>query len=432
MNVCKAYLVLLMVFFVTSNSHAQDTLRLGKLECEAIFLRENLSLMAEKLNIPQAEAMVQQAKLWPNPTLTLDQVNLWATKRQTQGQEVSPPLFGNFGRNQQFAIEIEQLIQTAGKRKKLIALEQVSVAQSEQYFQDLLRNLKLEFRKQLTQLQYLQFNKRIFQQQLKSISQLTQAYEQQVSHGNVPKGEYIRLKAQQLEIAKSINALNKEANDTQTQLKLLMHLPPDSELTIKDEGFSKEIGLAYTLGLDKLLSTANQSRPDLKLSKLEEDYYQKLFIYEKAQRVPDFSLIGAYDRNGSTMLDFVGFGVAMDLPIFNHNQGKVKHAQLGQAKAKLLAQQSIHSITNEIALSYKNLLNAINFRKGISADYESDLNKLLTSYTENFKNRNISMLEYLDFLDAYLDNKKTILDAIKEVNDMAEELNYTVGRDVIE
>jgi len=431
MNVCKACLCLLTFFFLTSNSRAQDTLRLGKMECEGIFLRENLSLMAEKLNIPQAEAMVQQAKLWPNPSLTLDQVNLWATKRQTLGQEVSPPLFGNFGRNQQFAIEIEQLIQTAGKRKKLIALEQVSVAQSEQYFEDLLRNLKLEFRKQLTQLQYLQFNKRIFQQQLGSIGELTQAYEQQVSHGNVPKGEYIRLKAQQLEIAKNINVLNKEANEAQKQLKLLMHLPPDSELIIKDEGFSKQLGSADTLGLNKLLSKANENRPDLKLSKLEEDYYHKLYTYEKAQRVPDFSLIGSYDRNGSTMLDFVGFGVAMDLPIFNRNQGKIKHAQLAQAKANLLAQQSTHSIANEIALSYQNFLNAINFRQGISADYESDLDKLLISYTENFKNRNIGMLEYLDFMDAYLDNKKTILDAIKEVNDMAEELNYAVGNDVV-
>jgi len=431
MNVCKACLFLLTFFFLTSNSRAQDTLRLGKMECEGIFLRENLSLMAEKLNIPQAEAMVQQAKLWPNPSLTLDQVNLWATKRQTLGQEVSPPLFGNFGRNQQFAIEIEQLIQTAGKRKKLIALEQVSVAQSEQYFEDLLRNLKLEFRKQLTQLQYLQFNKRIFQQQLGSIGELTQAYEQQVSHGNVPKGEYIRLKAQQLEIAKNINVLNKEANEAQKQLKLLMHLPPDSELIIKDEGFSKQLGSADTLGLNKLLSKANENRPDLKLSKLEEDYYHKLYTYEKAQRVPDFSLIGSYDRNGSTMLDFVGFGVAMDLPIFNRNQGKIKHAQLAQAKANLLAQQSTHSIANEIALSYQNFLNAINFRQGISADYESDLDKLLISYTENFKNRNIGMLEYLDFMDAYLDNKKTILDAIKEVNDMAEELNYAVGNDVV-
>ncbi len=45
-------------------------------------------------------------------------------------------------------------------------------------------------------------------------------------------------------------------------------------------------------------------------------------------------------------------------------------------------------------------------------------------------NRNISMLEYIDFMDAYKTNKQTMLNAGKKVNMQFEELQYTVGTDI--
>jgi cobalt-zinc-cadmium efflux system outer membrane protein len=40
------------------------------------------------------------------------------------------------------------------------------------------------------------------------------------------------------------------------------------------------------------------------------------------------------------------------------------------------------------------------------------------------------MLEYFDFMDAYLNNKKIILEARKEVNQKAEEFHYSLGKDI--
>ncbi|GIV43422.1 MAG: hypothetical protein KatS3mg035_0545 [Bacteroidia bacterium] len=98
---------------------AQDTLKLSREQCEAIFLKENLLLLAEKLEISKAEAIKLQASLWPNPNITLDEINLWTTQKQLGiwGQELPGLNGGNFGRNQQFTFSIEQLILTAGKRK---------------------------------------------------------------------------------------------------------------------------------------------------------------------------------------------------------------------------------------------------------------------------------------------------------------------------
>jgi outer membrane protein, heavy metal efflux system len=430
MNIVIYRNIFFILFIISHSVNAQETLKLSREQSEAIFLKENLLLIAEKLEISQAEAMVMQAKLWPNPTLSISEVNFWDTEKQSMGEDL-PPLFGDFGRNRQVGIEIEQLILTAGKRKKLVALEQVSVEMSKQYFEDLLRNLKIEFRNLLTNLQYLQFSRSIYQNQISSIRHLTQAYQKQVEQGNVPKGEYIRLKALELEISQNINELNKDVNDVQKELKLLMRLPAQAQLEITGDGYLKDIRQFNQLVLSDLIEQYKEHRPDYMIAQLEEKYFNKLYVYERAQRIPDITLGANYDRGGNFLMDFIGFGISMDLPVFNRNQGNRRYAQIGMEQSKVHFQQMNLSIENEIALAYQNLANAVDFYNQIEPDYESELDNLLTSYTNNFTSRNISLLEYLDFLDAYLGNKEIILKAGKEVNKKSEELNYTVGLDLI-
>lgn len=424
--------LLVLPFFVFgSYLHAQDTLSLSREECEGVFLKENLLLIAEKLKISQSEALVQQAKLWPNPSFTLDQVNFWATNYQTQGQEVVPPLWGNVGRNQQFGMEIEQLILTAGKRKKLMALERVGVDKAGVYFEELLRNLKTEFRSLIAELQYIQGIEAAYREQLTSISKLTASFQSQVQRGNISKGEYVRLKALELALTGELNDLKNDRNAVQKELKSLMRLNPLTTLVITDNPRAVTHDLSKLRAAD-LIEQAKSNRQELKLAELEKDYYSKLYAYERAQRVPDLSLKAAYDRNGNTMLDFIGFGFSIDLPFFNRNQGNIKYAETGMEIAKIENEFRQLSVENEVVAAYQNLLIASDFRNNIEPGYEQTLDDLLKHYASNFQSRNISMIEFIDFLDAYLDNKKIILEAEKNVNQKLEELNYAVGTEVLQ
>jgi cobalt-zinc-cadmium efflux system outer membrane protein len=422
----KRTLLLAVVLAFSFALKAQETLKLSRQEAETMFLQNNLLLISEKLNIESQQAEVIQAKLWPNPEFSISEINLW--KNATV--EPSPPFFGNVGRNQQIAFELNQLVQTAGKRKKLIALEQVDVSKAEQYFEDLLRGLKLELRNQLTELQYVQQSVKVHQNLIENISILTNAYQNQLNKGNISKAEYIRLKAQELEINKEILELTRQSNEIQKELKLLLRVNPAVTIEITDDGFVKDPKRYQTIFIDQTIESAKQNRPDYKLALLEEDYSNKLLSYEKAQRVPDLTFGVNYDRNGSTMLDFVGFGVSFDLPFFNRNKGGIKKAQISIENAKVQKEQTVLTIENEIFLSYKSLQQAIDFLNKIDTDYEADLDLLLENYTKNFTSRNVSMLEYFDFMDAYLNNKKIILEAQKEVNQKVEELNYSLGKDL--
>ncbi len=423
-------LILFLVFSLNS-SFSQDTLIFNKSEAEALFLQNNLSLLAENLSISKAEASLIQAKVWPNPTLTVDQVNLWKPNSKIQGQELVPPISGDFGRNQQFGISIEQLILTAGKRKKLMALEKVGIEKSKQYFEEVLRSLKIELRTQLNQINYLQTYKGIYENQLTSVNQLVNAYKNQVDAGFLDKGEYIRLKALSLEILNDINNLENERYAVEHNLKLLLNLPTATHFELKSEGLKVNPEELVNLDIAALIDTAHNNRPEYKISKLQEDFAQKYLAVERAERIPNLSLIGEYNRGDAIYTDFIGFGVVMDLPVFNRNKGNIRIAELEIQQAQLNQQFVTSGIEKEVSLAVLQFRKALEFAQQIDEDYESELDQILNAYTHNFKNKNIDLIQYLDFLEAYLENKNIILQAALELRNKAEEINYSVGKDII-
>lgn len=403
----------------------QDTLVLSRAASEKIFLESNINLIAEKLNIDKQQAMIVQAKVWPNPTLSVTDINLWSNATAEQ----LPVLWGNYGRTQEVAVGLEQLIYTAGKRKKLIAIEKVKADMVNEYFKDVLRGLKLEFRNNLTQLQLNQLEAAVYKKQLASMQKLLGAYSKQVQMGNVSKSEYVRLKASELDFIKHLDDLQKENNALQKELKVLMNISPQAYVKITDDGFLPPINVE---GLDvaALTEAALKNRPDVKYAKLTEDYSQAQYKYERALRTPDVTFQMSYDRGGNIMNNFVGFGFSIDLPFFNRNQGNIGAAKIEAEQSRLFAQQKNIAAQAEVIEAYGNLLSARRVYDRIDEGYEKDLDLMLDSYQKNFVQRNTSLLEYLDFVEAYLQNKSIILNAEKDLNTHLEELKYVSGEEI--
>jgi cobalt-zinc-cadmium efflux system outer membrane protein len=430
-----AYILIFFFLICFSSTFAEtlqsDTLKLSRAQYEELFLKQNLLLMAERFSISQADALLLQAKLWPNPSLSIDEVNLWSTRKQLANLDAPlPPVFGNFAKNTQFSVQIEQLIQTAGKRKKLMAMEQVSVELAKQQFEDLLRNLKFEFRNSLTHLQYLQLYRGVFIQQQQSVQDLLKSYQKQVESDNVSQGEFIRLKGLQLELSKEINELEKERNEAERELKILLNLSGPTTLFVTEEDFSPELSKLKEIHLERLYDLALNYRPDIKMADLENSHYAKLFAYEKAQRVPNLNVMSSYDRGSGIWPSFIGFGVAIDIPLFDRNQGNIKYAKLGMDQTKILLDEKQTRVKAEVSQGYKDLLAAIALYGSIEPEYEQDLDRLLGSYTRNFGSRNVSLLEYLDFQNAYLENKKIILESQRDIHLHLEELHYNTGTEL--
>lgn len=412
-------------FFGFFSAQIADTLQIGRKEAETLFLANNLDIIAQKLEISQAEARVVQAKFWPNPKLTVNEVNLW----RTYDIEQQPALIGNWGKNTQFSAEIEQVIQTARKRRKNIELQKIEVDGEKYELQEVLRELKKLLRNTLTEVIYNQEQQKLYRGQISSIEKLTKSYQNQLNLGNISKSEYVRLKAQEIEFKKKLISLQQEIAEQQVELKALLILPATSYLVITDHLSIPEKELSE-LELPNWLNMAKENRPDIQITKNKEKYAQKNLELQRALRTPDIALSVGYDRGGNIMKDFVGLGISFDLPVFDRNKGNIQEAKLEVTKSNFETRKNILKSENEIVSVFQNYTRTQKISEELDGSYESTLDGLLASHEKNFRLRNISMLEYMDFLETYIGNKMIILDTKKELNQYYENLQYVVGQDL--
>lgn len=421
-------LVITLIFFVkAAYSFAQnsDTIVLSRDEAEVIFLKNNIDIITQKLQISQAEAREVQAKYWPNPKLSISEVNLW----RTYGIEELPPLVGNWGKSSQISAEIEQVIQTAGKRRKTIELQQIEVEGAKFELQEVLRELKKSLRNTVTEILYNQEQQKVYQSQISSIEKLTKSYNNQLNLGNISKAEYVRLKAQEVEFKKKLISLQQEIEDQQLELKALLMLPSSSYIVISGSLMLPEKQLSE-LEAPQWIEKAKENRPDILILKNTEKYAAKNLDIQNAMKIPDVAVSLGYDRGGNIMKDFIGLGVSFDLPVFDRNKGNIQAAKLELEKSQLETHKNLLKSENEIMSVFRNYIRTQEVSAEMDHHYESTLDSLLVSHEKNFRLRNISMLEYLDFLDTYIRNKMIILDTKKELNHYYENLQYVVGQDL--
>lgn len=421
-------LVITLIFFVkAAYSFAQnsDTIVISRDEAEVIFLKNNIDVITQKLQISQAEAREVQAKYWPNPKLSISEVNLW----RTYGIEELPPLVGNWGKSSQISAEIEQVIQTAGKRRKTIELQQIEVEGAKFELQEVLRELKKSLRNTVTEILYNQEQQKVYQSQISSIEKLTKSYNNQLNLGNISKAEYVRLKAQEVEFKKKLISLQQEIEDQQLELKALLMLPSSSYIVISGSLMLPEKQLSE-LEAPQWIEKAKENRPDILILKNTEKYAAKNLDIQNAMKTPDVAVSVGYDRGGNIMKDFIGLGVSFDLPVFDRNKGNIQAAKLELEKSQLETHKNLLKSENEIMSVFRNYIRTQEVSEEMDHHYESTLDSLLVSHEKNFRLRNISMLEYLDFLDTYIRNKIIILDTKKELNHYYENLQYVVGQDL--
>lgn len=424
------------IFLICTSLHRasgkdKEQVSLTPNQIESIFFKQNLELIAESMNISIAQASITQAKLWDNPTLSVGDMNLWSTTTQRNGEAtIIPPLFGSFARNTQFSIELSQMIQTAGKRSKYVSIEKSGKEISTIQFEELLRLLKTELRKTINEMIYINASLDITKMQYDTLNDLIRKYDVQLALGNFSKRELMRLQAALLDIEQEMNTLCIDANNKEKILKALLCCNSNTTIIIQTE---TDLVLPnpnkYTPS--SLIKEAILSRPDYKLVDLEIERSNKTIKYEKAMRVPDVTVSTSYDRAGGVWNNFIGFGVSMDIPLLNRNQGNIKKAQIEKHQKEIIKQNLQLSIEHEVIEAYDNYCLFYNFYKKTKDNpIIEELDTMQKIYTKNLLDKNISMLEFIDFLDTYKSNKQAWFTAKLNVSNQLEELRYIIGNDL--
>lgn len=414
-------LVTLLCLLLQSTLKAQDTLHITLPDAEKVFIDKNLSLLAEKYNISIAQAQVIQAKLRVNPNF------------QVSGNIYNPDqkkLFDVSNKTGEYIIGAQQLILLAGKRNKQIQLAQTNVALAENRLFDLLRTLRFTLRSDFYDAYFLQSSINAYQTQILALDSLNNSYQGLLGKGVVTLKDAVRIQALLYSLRAEQTTLQNQFNDTEAEIQLLLQNNKTWFVPVSDVNVAATIPIK-DLSLPNLVDTAFANRYDLKIAQNNLEYDQKNYNLQKALAVPDLTLGASFDKRGSFVENSSFLNLAMDLPFFNRNQGNIKAARASIDQSKVALNQQSFVVENDVQKAYIKALNTDKMLTSIDPNFRTSFEQLLRSITDNFRKRNISLLEFTDFYESY---KQNILQLNQLQNDRMqaiENLNFSVGKNIL-
>ncbi|MBI4441818.1 MAG: TolC family protein [Acidobacteria bacterium] len=302
--------------------NAEDLIRIAS--------QRSRELLAARQNLIIGQGRFAQAGLRPNPSINYD-----STNDRSFGAEGE----GGFGISYQHPIEL------GGKRGKRLEVARLELDRTRAELAFRVRRLEADIKSQYAEALAAVESLRAVEQLLELNTQMFQVTQVRLSRGDVSKldtnlvrVEVNRLVAQRLQFENRARA---------ALLTLRMFAGMDADQAIKLRGELQALPVELTQGVAEQLALEN--REDLKAAKIAEEAAAAEVRLAKAQAVPDVTPFFGYRRETSVfgvdslsrvfrfnglkpgvgLFDrdkFLSFGVSVQLPFFNRNQGAIQEA----------------------------------------------------------------------------------------------------------
>ena len=371
-----------------------DTMRLSLPLAEKMFLDSNLQLLANHYNVDASKALVIQAKLLPNPNFSIGHTLYSGTLNK----------FFPTGANDETTVGLSQLIQLAGKRNKQVLLAQASVRLSEFQFFDLVRTLKYTLRTDFFNIYYLQQSAKVYDEEIRSLQAVSEAFAQQEGKGYISKQETIRIRAQLYSLQSEYNDLINQINDKQSELRLVLQVKPTVYIDPQVDTTALDKLDPTQYALNTLVDSAYNNRTDLQMARTNININQLNYNYQRSLAVPDLTLSLGYDEAGSFLYNYYGIGASIDLPFFNRNQGNIKSARAQIAGAVASQRSTQATVEENVARALQKAFAQQKLYQNVDPKFYGDFEHMLHEVLSNYQKRNISILDFLDFYDSYKEN----------------------------
>ncbi|RZJ48993.1 MAG: TolC family protein, partial [Flavobacterium sp.] len=411
----KKLFALVLLTFIHQVSVAQKTVTLQ--DCETQFLKKNLFLLASQYNIDASKAMTMQARIWDNPTITAE-LNAYNPERNK---------YFDVGKDGQKVFGIEQLIYLGGKKRNEIKLAQANEQLAELQFNDLLRTLKLQLRKSFYTVYYNTQNLETTDKQLAHLENLINSYSIQAQKGNIPLKDVVRLQSLYLNFKNERMEVVNDNIEEQANLKLLLNETENVVPQVSKEEFDKYLK-TIDFDLKNFETEAIANRPDYLAKQKEIDANTLNVKWQKSLSVPDITVGATYDQRSGAFNNEANLTVGIPLPLWNKNKGNIKYAQTILEQSKVEKQNFELQLQTEITTAWtkwdESRQNYTVIKPTVNSDFEAVYNGILT----NFQKRNISILEFTDFMESYNQATIQVNELKKKVVLSAEELNSTINK----
>jgi len=389
-------------------------LELTYTDAVGILLEQNLPLLSSHFQVEASEGELLQARAWNNPHFNWNQ-DLYSAERNEY-----------FNQKNQRLIQLDFMFSVSGKHTRAVKLAKIGVEQNQLQYENTKRSLVFELGLKFHQLLMLQKRSEIYKEVFAQFKSLIDKYEIQYKVGEIPGSELIRLKSELLTLQNTIVSNQNEVEMETAEIRMLLNLRPD--VTIKTKESSLALPDASRLNYGELISYAEENRPDY-LARLNEISYEEMNLkLQKSRSVPDLMLgYQPHDKGSNYVRPYSGLVFEMDVPIFNRNQGNIAVSEANVNRAKTDAEQALVALQNEIYSSVNKYFHSRSALDNYNIEFLKELEQLNNSALQNYNNKNINILQYLDMQRTYINTMSEYLGLKSEIVQRVIDIEFTTG-----
>lgn len=402
---------------------AQDTLQLSIPKAEEIFLKNNLQLLAAQYNISANEALIQQARVWDNPTLATETDAFHKVLPRPKGAPADQPNGG------QVYLNLTQLIRTAGKRGLQVQLAEDGVRTAQAQFNDLMRNLRYVLLTDLNNLSQLQSAATLLESEITHTQTLAKGMDEMLKVGDISLKDNVRLKALLYSLQSDYADNLRQQQDVQKELRTLLRTDGNTPLAVNQPVLNA--AEVANIALLPVIDSAKAKRPDAALASAQALYQQHNLAYQRALAKPDVTLGVAYDRLNGYKNNYTGVQLSLPLPVFNKNRGNIQAAEWGVKGAQTIEKQTQVVVQNEVLNSYNKLQTLLQVQKSAGGAWAENYEKLMRNMVESYRQRKVSLIDFIDFFSSYKDTRLKQLQQYTNLLNAAAEFNYVTAQNLI-
>lgn len=401
-----------LLVMISSLFSAQQQMSL--LECENAFQQNNLQLLAEQYSINMADADVLQAKIWELP-----QISGYINGYNPEGKR-----FLNV--NKAKGLEVSQLIYMGGKKKNEIAFAKSNKELAQLQFSQLLVELRTQLRTNYYNLYYEKLKLENINKQLGYMNDLLKAYKIQSAKGNVSLKDEVRLQSIVIQLNNDKVEINKNILEFEQNLKVLTGISEGVEPEISDNE-AKEILASQPFGNEEdLKRKAIENNADYLFGLKLIENSQLYALWQKSLNVPDLTVGAEYDQASGTFNNEINLKVGIPLPLWKSNRGNVEKAKYAIKQNQKNAEFQKLDLETKVQAAYQMWKNQFDQLAEIKSTDLDNLDLVYNGMLKNFRNGNVSLIEFTDFMESYRQTALQIYDMKNELIQAAEKLKQLV------
>jgi outer membrane protein, heavy metal efflux system len=149
---------------------------------------------------------------------------------------------------------------------------------------------------------------------------------------------------------------------------------------------------------------------------------------EKAKAIPDLALAGGWKHEGETGRDGGVASAAIPLPIFDRNQGNIRHAEYDASKGREQRRAAESRAYGELAEAYRLLATAHAKATILKNDVLPEAQKAFDASLEGYRQGKFAYLDVLDAQRTLFDAKGEFVDAVANYHTAATDVEGLTGQ----